>query len=56
MKKLRMAVVGVGRLGGFHAQKIAANRQTELVAVVDPDPARRARVALAPGEQHPFRR
>jgi len=47
VKKLRMAVVGAGRLGGFHAQKIAASRQAELVAVVDPDFAARSRVASA---------
>jgi predicted dehydrogenase len=31
-----MAVVGAGRLGGFHAQKLAAMEEVELVAVVDP--------------------
>ncbi len=35
MKKMRGAVIGVGYLGTFHAQKIAANPRTELVAVFD---------------------
>ena len=45
MRKLRLAVVGAGHLGGFHAQKIARNQQTELIAVADPDANCRARVA-----------
>jgi predicted dehydrogenase len=36
MNNLRVAVVGAGRLGGFHAQKLAARNDAELVAVVDP--------------------
>ncbi len=35
MGKLRVAVVGVGYLGRFHAQKYAAIDQCELVAVAD---------------------
>ncbi len=35
MNKLRAAVVGVGYLGRFHAQKYAACSGSELVAVVD---------------------
>ena len=35
MSKLRVAVVGVGYLGRFHAQKYAAIDQCELVAVAD---------------------
>ena len=46
MRKLRVAVVGAGRLGGFHAQKLAATDQVELTAVVDPDAEARNRVAL----------
>ena len=45
MRKLRLAVVGAGRLGGFHAQKISQNVQTELIAVADPDADCRNRVA-----------
>jgi predicted dehydrogenase len=45
VKKLRLAVVGAGRLGGFHARKLAARKEVELLAVVDPLPAARRRVA-----------
>jgi predicted dehydrogenase len=45
MNKLRMAVIGAGRLGGFHAQKLAQRDDVELLAVVDPLPASRHRVA-----------
>ena len=47
MEKLRIAVIGAGRLGGFHAQKIAARDDLELTAVVDPVPASRNQVAAA---------
>ncbi|HUT12209.1 MAG TPA: Gfo/Idh/MocA family oxidoreductase [Thermoguttaceae bacterium] len=43
--KLRLAVVGAGRLGGFHARKIADRDDAELTAVVDPSPESRNRVA-----------
>jgi predicted dehydrogenase len=36
MKKLRAAVIGVGRLGRYHAAKYAAHPDVELVAVADP--------------------
>ena len=45
MRKLRLAVVGAGRLGGFHARKLAASQEVELLAVVDPLPAARNRLA-----------
>jgi predicted dehydrogenase len=45
MSKLRTAVVGAGRLGGFHAQKLSQNPQAELVAVADPFAPNRNRVA-----------
>ena len=45
MKKLRVVVIGVGRLGGFHAQKLAAMDQVDLVGAVDPVPEHRHRVA-----------
>lgn len=45
MKPIRMAVVGAGRLGGFHAQKAAASPDIELVGVVDPMAESRNRVA-----------
>jgi predicted dehydrogenase len=44
---LRTAVVGVGYLGKFHAEKLAAMRDCELVAVADTDAERRERVASA---------
>ncbi|MGA2797021.1 MAG: Gfo/Idh/MocA family oxidoreductase [Thermoguttaceae bacterium] len=45
MKKLKIAVIGAGRLGGFHAQKLAKMPEEDLAAVVDPLPANRQRVA-----------
>jgi predicted dehydrogenase len=39
-ERLRAAVVGVGYLGRFHAEKYAANAGATLVAVVDVDAAR----------------
>jgi len=49
MKKVRTAVIGVGYLGRFHAQKYAALPESELIAVVDRDPASRERVAAETG-------
>jgi predicted dehydrogenase len=45
MKRLKIAVIGAGRLGGFHAQKLAACDDVELTAVVDPLAENRNRVA-----------
>ncbi len=45
MRKLRAAVVGVGYLGRFHAEKYAAHPGAELVAVVDVDAGRAREVA-----------
>lgn len=45
MRNLRVAVVGAGRLGGFHAQKLAAMPEVDLLGVVDPQPAARNRIA-----------
>jgi len=45
VRTLRLAVIGAGRLGGFHAQKIAATKGVELTAVVDPLAENRNRVA-----------
>ncbi len=42
---LRIAVIGAGRLGGFHAQKLARMAGVELVGVVDPLAANRDRLA-----------
>ncbi|QKK02262.1 MAG: Gfo/Idh/MocA family oxidoreductase [Pseudomonadota bacterium] len=45
MQRTPCAVVGVGYVGRFHAQKYAAHEHAELVAVVDIDPATAERVA-----------
>jgi predicted dehydrogenase len=45
--KIKAAVVGVGYLGKFHAEKYAASSQADLVAVVDLD-EKRAREIAAP--------
>ena len=44
-KKLRAAVIGVGYLGRFHAQKYAALSGVELIGVVDAHPETAQRVA-----------
>ncbi|MCG3200776.1 MAG: scyllo-inositol 2-dehydrogenase (NAD(+)) [Gammaproteobacteria bacterium] len=49
MKKLRCAVVGVGYLGKFHAEKYAALPDCELLAVVDSDAGTAAAVAAKNG-------
>src|SRR5688572_5334962 len=45
MRKVKTAVIGVGYLGRFHAQKYASLPQSELVGVVDASPENRDRVA-----------
>jgi len=47
MKKLRTAVIGVGYMGRFHAEKLAASAASELVAVVDADAGRAQEIAAA---------
>jgi predicted dehydrogenase len=47
VSKVRVAVIGAGRLGGFHAQKLAAMESVRLAAVADPVAAQRDRVAAA---------
>jgi predicted dehydrogenase len=49
MSRIRVAVVGVGYLGRFHAQKYAALPACELVGVVDPQPKARDAVAAELG-------
>ena len=51
MKKIRAAVVGVGYLGRFHAQKYASLADCELVGVVDADLEVARRVANEVGTQ-----
>ena len=36
-QKIRTAVIGVGYLGRWHAEKLAKNPESELVGVVDLD-------------------
>lgn len=45
MKKIRTAVVGVGHQGKWHAEKFAALKNSELVAIVDKDSGRCATLA-----------
>lgn len=47
MKTLRTAVIGVGYLGNFHAQKYALLPQVELVGVADNDSKRGGEIAQA---------
>ena len=49
MQELRTAVVGVGYLGRFHAQKYASLPGSKLVGVCDPDAGARAKVAAELG-------
>jgi predicted dehydrogenase len=49
MQVIRTAVIGVGYLGRFHAQKYAALQGTSLVAVVDPRQETRDKVAAETG-------
>ena len=51
MKKVRAAVIGVGYLGRFHAQKYAQLEECELIAVVDARPEPREAVAAEVGAQ-----
>ena len=49
MSQIKIAVVGCGHLGSIHARLLAARTDVELVAVVDPVPESRQRVAEAYG-------
>jgi predicted dehydrogenase len=49
MKKVRVAVIGVGYLGRFHAQKYAQLQECELLAVVDARQEAREAVATEVG-------
>ncbi|HXI48111.1 MAG TPA: Gfo/Idh/MocA family oxidoreductase [Steroidobacteraceae bacterium] len=46
---IRTAVIGVGYLGRFHAQKYAALPNSRLVGIADPAPAARSAVAAELG-------
>ena len=52
MEKIRTAVIGVGYMGRFHAEKLAASAEAELVAVADADAARAKEIAGALGCAH----
>ncbi len=49
MKTVRTAVIGVGHLGRWHADKFAALPESELIAVCDSDGARAAEIAAPLG-------
>lgn len=49
MKKLRAAVVGVGYLGNFHAQKYKNNPHCDLIGVCDASPEQAQKIATALG-------
>lgn len=49
MDRIKTGVIGVGRLGRFHAQKHAANQGAELVGVYDADAKRAEEVAREVG-------
>jgi predicted dehydrogenase len=49
MKNIRIAVIGAGYMGRFHAEKFAASEGAQLVAVVDTDRARAEQLAGALG-------
>jgi predicted dehydrogenase len=49
MSALRTAVIGVGYLGNFHAQKYAAISDVELVGVVDSNQDQAAKIAAELG-------
>jgi predicted dehydrogenase len=50
-RSLRVGVIGAGRLGGFHAQKLANNPDVELIGVADPHMAAGKRVAQECGTE-----
>jgi predicted dehydrogenase len=49
MQKMRTAVIGVGYLGRFHAQKYAALPNSQLVGIADPSEAARTAVSVELG-------
>ena len=48
-KKIRIAVIGAGHLGRFHAKLAATNDDFDLVAVVDPAVEARQKLAAEVG-------
>lgn len=51
MAKIPVAVIGVGYLGKFHAEKYAVSPKADLVAVVDVDRARAQEIAAQVGAE-----
>jgi predicted dehydrogenase len=49
MKKMRTAVIGVGYLGRFHAQKYAALPNSQLIGIADPSETARTAVSAELG-------
>jgi predicted dehydrogenase len=49
MNQLRIAVIGAGRLGGFHAQKIVQSPHFKLVGIIDPSVVAREQLAAKYG-------
>lgn len=49
LQKIAAAVIGVGYLGKFHAEKYAASEKADLIAVVDEDLARAAEIGGSVG-------
>ena len=45
MSKLKIAVIGIGYLGEFHAQKYKANKNVDLIGIVDIDESRGIEIA-----------
>ena len=52
MKKTRVAVIGAGYMGKFHAEKLAACEGAELAAVIDADGARARQIGASLGAAH----
>jgi len=44
-KKIRFAVVGAGKLGGFHSRTLSTMPEAELIGVSDPDKSRADKIA-----------
>ncbi len=51
MKPVRLAVIGAGKLGGYHANLAAKLEAFDLVAVADPHPASCEKLAAKTGSQ-----
>jgi predicted dehydrogenase len=49
MNKIKVAVVGIGYLGEFHAEKYKNNKNADLIALVDTDRQRREEVSAKLG-------